>query len=990
NISVADAAKFSLSVNGNFVYLIDQTFINDGGAIGTEITLTVLLTDDVVAATSALATQRIQLTGTLFSAEFNQWFATLTTGSQRSFGNITLANVAGSVSYTLLDGAVGTLAIDDNGIVSITANITSATALTFSIAVADDLGYFSSTVTLGGTLHLTDSSVFTPMDQISISVNHLVTQVAGEKNIIISPVVASGGYIGNAQYEFFLLMNGLESIFTLVPGTGNIFTLSILSLAEADLRVSGTLFANSELTATIRVLDLTPDNLIDVLVTLVVNDTLSVENLSLYYWLQPQDIGKTINITTAGGILPLVSLQTAIAPLAASAQLSLTLAGNIIQLIDNDYIANATLGSTLSLSLTVFDSINSSASAEQVEIIVIDAVSLPPTKRLTVEGGAASGSLYTIAASGGLGNYLYQTISVSPEAMATLITLSPGAQGATLSLVGVTLSVETTIQVVVSAADGQTQATQTIDLVVRYKNLTDDSVPGNGRLLVAGGAVENSNFSIPTDYPQDVWAADSVNVDDWETLTTNGYPADYFQAAIFFNGSLYVMGGASSDEVWRSADGVNWSSIGNLPDGKRFFHGIVVLNNKMVLLGGTDSTNNPVIRSTWSSTDGINWQLLAAEGLPPFDHEFAYAVLNNTIYAAGGYNNVSDNRHLWSSSDGIGWSLHSNIFSADNAPTATQGNFAFVFKGSLFIMDTSDHLGQTRKVRYSSTPTDPDSWNIYAHTIEQRRGAKVVVYKDKILVLAGETPSGVNTPLPNIWASTSGTQGSWSKIYEDTTWLGRVAPIAIVLGEEVTPALIPSLAASFISVTGAAISLAIADDGLSATTTITMEYSGALVAISVDGGYLDGGNYQFNLTDDSQLFQIDANGEISIAANVNYNGKTLGLTVVVNDQYAGNDASTPTLILSMEILPRLSLDSGEEVFWRLESDLGATATMTVIRHGTSPYSATLSNISATDAAKFSLSVNGNFVYLIDQTFISGGTIGTDITLTVLLVDDVVA
>ena len=845
---------------------------------------------------------------TLFSAELTQWFTTLTTGSQRSFGSIALENVAGSVSYTLLEDAVGNIAINDNGIVSITANITSPTALTLGIAITDDVGDFSSTITLGSTLHLADAALFTPVDQIQVSVNHLVTQVAGEQNIAISPVVASDGYIGNAQYQFELINSAVAGV----------FTLSVLSATQAELRVSGTLLASSTLIATIRVSDVTPENVRDVLVTLVVNDPLSVANLSLYYWLQPQGIGNTINITTAGGVLPLVSVQVAVTPLAASAQLSLTVTDNIIQIVDYDYIANAPFGSTLSLSLAVFDSVNSAATADNVEVVLIDAISLPSTKQLTAEVGDVTGSLYTVAASGGAGSYLYQTISVHPEAMATLVTLSPlGAQDAVLSLAGITLSIETIIQVVVSADDGYTQATQTVEIVVDANSLTDGSLHGFGKLMKSGGA------SFGGYQPASVYVTnDTFNLNNWTSLDptpgndVSGANPPWYQAGVYYNGYIYLTGGdilptsgITTDQVWRSRDGTDWELIGKLPSsgahpgypessgGERRGHKIVVLNNKMVLLGGGYEYVNQ--NSVWSSIDGINWELLTANG-PGVGELFPAAVMNNTLYVAAHYSSRNPLNtdgvmleDLWSSADGANWTVHSNMF-----PNAYRyiGSEALVFRGSLFIIETDPFRASNEvKIRYSSTPLIASSWQSYdaPASIQNKDKAAMVVYGDKMLIMGGNNS--------NLLGSKSGAEGTWELINQNVLYLAEAANL-FVIGDTPTPEQVPLLEASFVSVTSAVITLAIAEDGLSATTTISAGYSGVLASLSISGGYLGSEDYQINTSGDDTVLQLGADGQISVGSGQN-GGQTFHLTVEIDDQYSENATDSKTLLFVVEVLP---------------------------------------------------------------------------------------
>ncbi len=141
-----------------------------------------------------------------------------------------------------------------------------------------------------------------------------------------------------------------------------------------------------------------------------------------------------------------------------------------------------------------------------------------------------------------------------------------------------------------------------------------------------------------------------------------------------FNGKLWVINGWSGntqptagDNIWSSADGINWvEELTVVPWIRRSGHCTVVFNNRLWVLGGINSTNSPGYDPTypqyrhdvWSSPDGVNWTL---EAIAPWHGRgfFASVVYNGRIWIMGGYSIVANVKYtlndVWSSSDGVTW-----------------------------------------------------------------------------------------------------------------------------------------------------------------------------------------------------------------------------------------------------------------------------------------------------------------------------------------------
>jgi len=155
--------------------------------------------------------------------------------------------------------------------------------------------------------------------------------------------------------------------------------------------------------------------------------------------------------------------------------------------------------------------------------------------------------------------------------------------------------------------------------------------------------------------------------------SSNGWVARYKNASTVFNDSLWIIGGygyqgrnkdSYLEDVWSSSDGVTWKmETMNAPWHGRTGHAVVVLNDKMVLIGGyavdeeADSTHetNHYMNDVWSSSDGVNWTKVCDA---PFGERAYHAaiVVNNTIYVIGGRKNGTDYYDdIWKSTDIEHW-----------------------------------------------------------------------------------------------------------------------------------------------------------------------------------------------------------------------------------------------------------------------------------------------------------------------------------------------
>ncbi len=141
--------------------------------------------------------------------------------------------------------------------------------------------------------------------------------------------------------------------------------------------------------------------------------------------------------------------------------------------------------------------------------------------------------------------------------------------------------------------------------------------------------------------------------------------------------TMWVIGGEGDsvfegiyNDVWKSADGVNWTQVTTV--GTKFTprrgHQTVVMKDQngvdnLWLIGGYDGTN--FLNDIWKSTNGINWTKIAT---PPFspraDHQnFLMTDPNNGetyLWLIGGNDNGFYMDDVWKSPDAVHWTRITN------------------------------------------------------------------------------------------------------------------------------------------------------------------------------------------------------------------------------------------------------------------------------------------------------------------------------------------
>ena len=190
------------------------------------------------------------------------------------------------------------------------------------------------------------------------------------------------------------------------------------------------------------------------------------------------------------------------------------------------------------------------------------------------------------------------------------------------------------------------------------KRLGASSVVFKNRMWIMGGT-ENFYQNNDSTLMNDVWSsADGVN---WRLETDNApWSKRAHGQAVVFDGKIWMMGGGHrapkaipTNDVWCSSDGVNWEQVtGSAPWRPRLWFSTLVYRDRMWVIGGWSSEKEGNCSDVWYSKDGKNWTELKSDVIWSKRHEHAAFVFRDKIWVAGG---ATGDNHLL---DSQVWSLN--------------------------------------------------------------------------------------------------------------------------------------------------------------------------------------------------------------------------------------------------------------------------------------------------------------------------------------------
>ncbi len=421
----------------------------------------------------------------------------------------------------------------------------------------------------------------------------------------------------------------------------------------------------------------------------------------------------------------------------------------------------------------------------------------------------------------------------SGRAAHQLINFDDGAVGGEkLYLVGgVSLGPTTSLDDVYYSSDGDTWtlATEEPDWEPRYafelKNY-------DNKLWLLGGLNSASGLQF-----NDIWT--TSNGTDWTqtkadvTLGGIGYQASTWThwaprrsmaVALYDDGNgiqFWLSGGSKGsdalNDVWKSADGIDWNMVNthfNAEFGERFQPATVTYNNRLWLMGGlvkSLGTEKNITNDVWSSADGITWRcdfgpynadpqgIQCVHSVPgwvarwdhrlvTFDEPSDDPDKGEQIFLVGGCSanagftncpTANELRDVWSYNavDDVWVCEAGSALGCENSAPAWNGRYGptvTAFNDKIYLMGgyrITAAVGQ--QVWYSSdgvtwTQTTNATWN-------GRMQAQSLVFENKLWVLGGW--SGVREN--DVWSSTDPINDGWTEATGNAAWPGRYTFLAL-------------------------------------------------------------------------------------------------------------------------------------------------------------------------------------------------------------------
>ncbi len=205
-------------------------------------------------------------------------------------------------------------------------------------------------------------------------------------------------------------------------------------------------------------------------------------------------------------------------------------------------------------------------------------------------------------------------------------------------------------------------------------------------------------------YQPDVWySSDGLNWTQATAAAPWGQRC--LQCAAVHDGKIWVMGGETItrfvpsgppdehyNDVWCSSDGANWTQVTESAawSPRGMIGGSVVLGGRIWLLGGGTYSPRSYFNDVWSSADGVNWtlELAAAPWAPRQYHDVA--VFDDKMWVLEGWNgDLGGNRNdVWYSADGVNWTeLPGTPWAPRHAASV------FVFDDALWVV-AGNHMQQ--------------------------------------------------------------------------------------------------------------------------------------------------------------------------------------------------------------------------------------------------------------------------------------------------------
>ena len=190
-----------------------------------------------------------------------------------------------------------------------------------------------------------------------------------------------------------------------------------------------------------------------------------------------------------------------------------------------------------------------------------------------------------------------------------------------------------------------------------------------------------------------------------------------------------------STKILRTKDGESWETVAeksNLPH--RVFYGAVVFKDKIWLVGGFDGRK--YYNDVWNSADGVNWTRVAEKTAFSPRNTSVIVFKNKMLLLGGGVIDGEKNANprsgdeFWISEDGVSWTL------TEKVPKKKRGGTPVVFDGKLWFIGANRNDGNFDSAVMVSE--DAENWREMSAPWSPRGGTSVWIFDDKLFMTGGK------------------------------------------------------------------------------------------------------------------------------------------------------------------------------------------------------------------------------------------------------------
>lgn len=258
----------------------------------------------------------------------------------------------------------------------------------------------------------------------------------------------------------------------------------------------------------------------------------------------------------------------------------------------------------------------------------------------------------------------------------------------------------------------------------------------------------------------DVWcSADGVN---WvETTEHAPWLARYGHSVVEFSGRIWILGGIGEfgvvfNDVWSSANGKNWEqSFSPAPWAPRYGHASVVFDDRIWILGGADVTG-ATLNDVWWSVDGETWIDATAGAVWAGRLGHTALSFDDKLWILGGAEDEEQEdclNDIWFSDDGLDWVQAP----AGTVWTARTWHSSVTFNERMWIFGGQSSNGSLLADIWHSGDGEDWSKDLGARKqcIERCKHVSVV-FDNRIWVIGGDSYSADSYFCADVWRSVKG------------------------------------------------------------------------------------------------------------------------------------------------------------------------------------------------------------------------------------------